>query len=1023
MKKYLYCLVLLLLLIPIYIKAGTYSEETTKTNAYMDRSNYVNTYKRYLINGGSIPFAYSSGGLNVDPSFVKGGFISKDEFDITKVNGLSYLFDGTEYWTLTKNGSNVYAVTYDNMETAKPQSSNYRSRPNEYVKHTTKVTGSGTFEDPWIFEPVYMVTITADSRYATINTSENNAYVRGNCNDSDCKAEIGVSAKSGYRYITNGCNGYYNNSTKKFELINVKKDTICNVVFGIGIFEIKLNGGAVPNKVYLKFEENYYTQSDVQTVITQLTTKPTKTGAEFKGYKTPEGVVVVNEDGTFNINSIDKIYSDLELNPRFDTTVFDLTVEPNGGTWNGSTANKVYTEDYGTTMTIPNPTATPKYTITYNANSQGATYTASPTSVSRPFTNWTKTGSGTLSGTTFTFGNGNTVLTANYNTTSNSFTLPTITKAGYACSWAEGSTSGTKYAGGTSREISANTTYYAVCTVESYKLTVNPNGGTWNSSTATQEFTQNYGTTKSIPNPTVVPKYTISYNMGNTGVTAPTSPTTVNRAFTSWTNAGNGTLSGTTYTFGIGNGSLTANYNTTSNSFTLPSLTKTGYTCKWAEGTSSGTQYAGGTSRTITANKTYYAKCTINSYKLTVNPNGGTWNSKTTNSEFTQNYGTTLTIGDPTVNAKYTITYEANSQGASFSGTPNNVTRSFTGWSKSGSGSFSNKVFTFGAGAGTLTATYNETSDSFTLPTITKVGYNCKWAEGSASGTQSAGGSSKTITKNTTYYAVCTPKVFTVTLNNQSATSAGSTAIYEKYNTGYYKESGCTNKMTTSANGITVPTKTNNTFGGYYTAANGGGTQYINASGKLTSNASTTYFNANGTLYAKWILDSYTNSNLTTFTYYAKNQACSNCGKLLGLAAAGQISGCGSDACPLGATYAFTVPATGNFTKADITVKYGTQNKNGKYIAYTIKNDSTFARANADSLSTKFQAADSTKCTADGTKYKNCTVTVTMTGLTLTEGKTYYVHLMNKSYKGSGDTYANNVNVLENITVGVKLYK
>ena len=46
MKKYLYCLVLLLLLIPIYIKEGTYSEETTKTNAYMDRSNYVNTYKR-----------------------------------------------------------------------------------------------------------------------------------------------------------------------------------------------------------------------------------------------------------------------------------------------------------------------------------------------------------------------------------------------------------------------------------------------------------------------------------------------------------------------------------------------------------------------------------------------------------------------------------------------------------------------------------------------------------------------------------------------------------------------------------------------------------------------------------------------------------------------------------------------------------------------------------------------------------------------------------------------------------------
>ena len=101
-------------------------------------------------------------------------------------------------------------------------------------------------------------------------------------------------------------------------------------------------------------------------------------------------------------------------------------------------------------------------------------------------------------------------------------------------------------------------------------------------------------------------------------------------------------------------------------------------------------------------------------------------------------------------------------------------------------------------------------------------------------------------------------KTFAITLNNQSATTPGTTTIYEKYNTGYYTNNTATTQMTTSANGITVPQRTGYTFGGYYTATNGGGTQYIDANGKLTSSASTTNFSAAGTLYAKWTPNKYT---------------------------------------------------------------------------------------------------------------------------------------------------------------------
>ena len=82
------------------------------------------------------------------------------------------------------------------------------------------------------------------------------------------------------------------------------------------------------------------------------------------------------------------------------------------------------------------------------------------------------------------------------------------------------------------------------------------------------------------------------------------------------------------------------------------------------------------------------------------------------------------------------------------------------------------------------------------------------------------------------------------TLNNQSATSAGTTEVWYQYNTTrsvngvtcyYYSNS---NLSTCLANGytISVPSRTGYTFGGYYTGTNGSGTQYINASGTFVNN-------------------------------------------------------------------------------------------------------------------------------------------------------------------------------------------
>ena len=94
--------------------------------------------------------------------------------------------------------------------------------------------------------------------------------------------------------------------------------------------------------------------------------------------------------------------------------------------------------------------------------------------------------------------------------------------------------------------------------------------------------------------------------------------------------------------------------------------------------------------------------------------------------------------------------------------------------------------------------------------------------------------------------------VLTITLDNQNANTPGTTSIYEKLSVGYYLDNPPVTQMTTSTNGITVPTKTGFIFGGYYTGTNGSGTQYIDSTGQLTSSADNTHFVVNGSLYAKW---------------------------------------------------------------------------------------------------------------------------------------------------------------------------
>lgn len=103
-----------------------------------------------------------------------------------------------------------------------------------------------------------------------------------------------------------------------------------------------------------------------------------------------------------------------------------------------------------------------------------------------------------------------------------------------------------------------------------------------------------------------------------------------------------------------------------------------------------------------------------------------------------------------------------------------------------------------------------------------------------------------------TIYAKWTPKVLTVTLNHNGATNSPSpSTVYLKYATGWYSNSGATTSITHMT---TVPTKTNYTFGGYWTGQNGSGTRVIDTDGDfIYTTAALTALSTSGTVYAYWV--------------------------------------------------------------------------------------------------------------------------------------------------------------------------
>ncbi len=124
---------------------------------------------------------------------------------------------------------------------------------------------------------------------------------------------------------------------------------------------------------------------------------PLKEGNSFLGWTDEQNSsnVKYQPGGAYEFSGDTTLYA------IWGTIKYTLTINPNGGTYNGETENTTVTQDYNTTYTVSDPTPPPGYKVTFDGN--GGTPASSSLTSKKTFDKWTLSGEGILSGTKYTF--------------------------------------------------------------------------------------------------------------------------------------------------------------------------------------------------------------------------------------------------------------------------------------------------------------------------------------------------------------------------------------------------------------------------------------------------------------------------------------------------------------------------------------------------------------------------------------------------------------------------------------------
>ncbi|MBP5582605.1 MAG: InlB B-repeat-containing protein, partial [Bacteroidales bacterium] len=558
------------------------------------------------------------------------------------------------------------------------------------------------------------------------------------------------------------------------------------------------NGGTI-NESY----ETTYNYGDEITLPADVT----KDGNEFVGWY---------DNPNFTGEAVETVsateYGDKTFYASWKANQYGVTFEANGGTIN-SGGFAIYT--YGVTAILPTDVTKDGYTFTGwyadEACEGDVVSIVSSTDLGAKtfYAGWSNSAySVTLHTNDGIISSGN-VTAYTFGTEEQLPTEEQISKTGYKFEgWFDNASCSGEAISSVASTAIGDKQFWAKWSVNSYTVTFETDGGTINSGNVKNYI---YGTTVVLPSDVIKLGYTFDGWYDNEACTGSSilsiSSTDLGdkKFYANWlVNTYSVTLVTNEGTINTGN---VDNY-TYGEEVALPTdVTKSGHTF---DGWFTNTSYIGSSVSSVlpteTGDKTFYAKCSVNTYDVTLNVNGGTITNGEIDS-YTYGVGAVLPLAKNMVKTGYTfVGWYANEEfaGESVTTIANNAVGEKTFYARWTINSYD---VTLNANGGTINAgtfTSYEFGTAKTLPTdVTKTGYTfAGWYDNSNLVGETFTAISNGETGAKTFYAKWAVNTYSVTLNAKGGTiNNGNVSIY------------------TYGVGATLPadvTKTGWTFSGWY---------------------------------------------------------------------------------------------------------------------------------------------------------------------------------------------------------------
>ena len=340
MKKIKIVFFLAMLIIPLFVGALTFEDYDTSVNIVR---SYINKYKdnnKFL--SYNLPYEYVNGVSKSNNLFTKAGFLSRDEYLISKGNyRSSYLATGKEYWTLSSESNNKqYYISYTLL--TKNPNAKMGTRATEFVNPIVKVDGRGTYNNPWVFRNQHSVSILVrNKKYGSV--SPNSGMV-----DNKKAFEFLINANPKYEYKSSDCN--ITKIENRYRTQPITKDTVCVLDFALRRFNINyVCGDGIGDET-----SQSVTYGDDYSILDYYCTR---VGYTQDKWKATDGTQWTKGDkGKFELTNGEQGITEnaLNLSPVWKGNNYTVTFNSNGGSGNVPSQ----TATYGSAFTLTNSTFT-----------------------------------------------------------------------------------------------------------------------------------------------------------------------------------------------------------------------------------------------------------------------------------------------------------------------------------------------------------------------------------------------------------------------------------------------------------------------------------------------------------------------------------------------------------------------------------------------------------------------------------------------------------------------------------------